>query len=58
MHCVELVAVFFICYKFSFPESDTVTSSGGYVVEDLKGFCTIFHTGRKILEKICINQGV
>lgn len=43
MHCIELVVVYFICYKFSFPEGDTVTSNGGYVVEDLKGFCTIFH---------------
>ena len=43
MHCIEVIVVFFICYKFSFHESDTVTSSGGYVVEELKGFCTIFH---------------
>jgi hypothetical protein len=43
MHCIELIVVFFICYKFSFSESDTVTSNGGYVVEDLKGFCTILH---------------
>jgi len=43
MHSIELVVVFFICYKFSFPENDTVTSNGGYVVEDLKGFGTIFH---------------
>lgn len=43
MHFIEIVLVFFICYKFSFPESDTVTSSSGYVVEVLKGFCTILH---------------
>lgn len=37
MHCIQDVVVFFIYYKLSFHEQYTVTSSEGYVVEDLKG---------------------
>jgi hypothetical protein len=33
----------FYLLHISFPKSDTVTSSRGYVLEDLKNFCTIFY---------------